>query len=147
MNIAEWTHRCPFRTSARNGQRRVPSAGGHYVRYLGSTNHARDDVVINQWKGKIRDNLETVPYSDVHNQSVDHLNKWEWWKSLGIFFEITYMDLEAPQVILCTIIGWIILFTRQNQISVKTLLIFFVCKIDNREEGLILYFRMMLITI
>ena len=28
--------------------RRVPSAGGHCVRHLGLTNHARDVVLINQ---------------------------------------------------------------------------------------------------
>ena len=46
---------------ARNGHRRVPSAGGHYVRHLGLTNLARDDVLINQSKSKISNNLETVP--------------------------------------------------------------------------------------
>ena len=62
VTIAEWTRRRPFRASARNGHRRVPSAGGHYVRHLGLTNHARDVVLINQWKRKLNDNLETGPY-------------------------------------------------------------------------------------
>jgi len=54
--------RSPFCVPARNGHRRVPSAGCHYGRYVGLTNHARDDVLINQCEGKISDNLETVPY-------------------------------------------------------------------------------------
>ena len=58
--IAEWTRRHPFRASARNWHRRVPSAGGHYGRRWGLTNRAKDDILINQWKGKISVNLETV---------------------------------------------------------------------------------------
>ena len=61
VTIAEWTRRRPFRASALNGHRRVPSAGGHYGRHLGLTNHTRDTLLINQWNSKINDNLETVP--------------------------------------------------------------------------------------
>jgi len=62
VTIAEWTRRYPFRASARNGHRRVPSAGGLYERHVGLTNHARGVVLINQSKCKISDNLETAPY-------------------------------------------------------------------------------------
>ena len=58
VTIAEWTRRRPFRASTRNGHRRVLSAAGLYV---GLTNHATDVVLINQWKCKLNDNLETVP--------------------------------------------------------------------------------------
>ena len=65
VTIAERTRRCSFRASARNGHRRVPSAGGLYERHVGLTNHARDDVLINQSEGKLSDNLETGP-NNVH---------------------------------------------------------------------------------
>ena len=61
VTIAEWTRRHPFRASARNGYRRIPSAGGYYGRHWGLANHAWDDVLVNQWKGKISDNLGTGP--------------------------------------------------------------------------------------
>ena len=61
VTIAEWTRRRPFRATARNGHRRVPSAGGYYGRHLGFTNHAGDVVLINQSKRKLNDNLETAP--------------------------------------------------------------------------------------
>ena len=65
VTIAERTRRRPFRASARNGHRRVPSAGDLYERHVGLTNHARDDVLINQLKGKLNDNLETGPYMQI----------------------------------------------------------------------------------
>ena len=47
----------------------IASAWGHYGRYLGLPNHGRDDVLINQWKGKLSDNLETTPklYESIYN--------------------------------------------------------------------------------
>ena len=61
VTIAEWTRQHPFRASAQNGHRRVPSAGGYYEWHLGLTNHARDVVLINQSKCNLNDNLETAP--------------------------------------------------------------------------------------
>ena len=59
VTIAEWTRRHPFRTSTRNGHRWVSSDGAH-GRHWDLTNDAIDDVMINQWKGKLSDNLETA---------------------------------------------------------------------------------------
>ena len=36
-------------------------AGGQYGRHWGLTNHARDDVLINELNGKLNDNLDTDP--------------------------------------------------------------------------------------
>ena len=35
-------------------------ARGYYGQHLGLTNHTKDDVLINQRKGKVSDNLATV---------------------------------------------------------------------------------------
>ena len=104
MTIAEWTRRCPFRASTRNGHRRVPSVGAHYGRHWGLTNHARDDVLMNQCKYKISDNLEKVPKLKSEMSLIFYRGGqcWHTWKyRTNIFYQF---DLHPENMLRITLV-------------------------------------------
>jgi len=90
VTIAEWIHRCPFCATTRNGHRRVLSAVSHYVRNVRLTNHATDNLLINQWKSKLSYNLETSPYG---------YEIFDWWELIQpeyLLFEIDHLQFHLP---------------------------------------------------